>query len=45
MGLDNCISSWFCKNHVDESCFSEWINDGNNKTDERTTNFANNLYT
>ena len=42
--LNNCISSWCCKNGVDKSFFLEWANNVKIKTDERISHLANNLY-
>ena len=44
-GLDKCILNWCCKNGVDKSFFSVWINNTTNKIDEKITHLANNLYT
>ena len=43
--LDNCISSWYCKNGVDNSFLLEWNNNVQIKIDERISHLANNLYT
>lgn len=42
--LDNSISSFCCKNGVDDSFLSKWTNYVKIKTDERITCFENNVY-
>ena len=43
-GLDNCISSWCCKNDVDKSFFLEWTNNVKVKIDGRMSHLTNKLY-
>lgn len=42
--LDSCISSWCCKNIVDNSLFSELTNNVKIKNGETISHLANNLY-
>ena len=40
-GLDNCVSSWCCKNGVDDSFFLECTNNVKIKIDERVNHLTN----
>ena len=42
--LDHSISSFCCKNGVDDSFLSKWTNYVKIKTDQRITRFENNVY-